>query len=354
MRVFACEFVTGGGLAGRPLAASLCREGDIMLRALVRDLADVPGVEVVTTRDRRLPLGNGDIPHFQIGESQPCAAALQAELHWMDAAQEPWDRWQELMNECDAVWPIAPETGGVLERFTRLVEASGRRLLGSPSGAVRLTASKRRTSEVLAAHAIPVVPTLTREDITTGAQLPSSQWWVLKPDDGAGAADTHVLRSEREVRRWAHATGLQWAGFVVQPYIPGAASSLSLLCRDGAATLLACNSQDVRLALNRLHYRGGVVGGREDGRALFAPLAARIAEAIPALAGYVGVDLVESAQGPLVLEINPRLTTSYVGLRAALGVNPAALVLDLFAGAPLPLATAPVRSNAIELDHHAA
>jgi predicted ATP-grasp superfamily ATP-dependent carboligase len=44
--------------------------------------------------------------------------------------------------------------------------------------------------------------------------------------------------------------------------------------------------------------------------------------------GYVGVDLVLADAGPIVLEINPRLTTSYCGLRDALGINPAALVLD--------------------------
>jgi predicted ATP-grasp superfamily ATP-dependent carboligase len=33
-----------------------------------------------------------------------------------------------------------------------------------------------------------------------------------------------------------------------------------------------------------------------------------------------------------VLEVNPRLTTSYVGLGAAIGMNPAALVLSLLDG----------------------
>jgi len=31
-----------------------------------------------------------------------------------------------------------------------------------------------------------------------------------------------------------------------------------------------------------------------------------------------------------VLEINPRLTTSYVGMHRAIGFNPARLVLDMF------------------------
>ena len=46
LRLFVCEFVTGGGLAGAPLPASLAREGDMMLRALVKDLAGLPRIDV--------------------------------------------------------------------------------------------------------------------------------------------------------------------------------------------------------------------------------------------------------------------------------------------------------------------
>jgi tyramine---L-glutamate ligase len=70
-----------------------------------------------------------------------------------------------------------------------------------------------------------------------------------------------------------------------------------------------------------------------EGFSEFAALAQRIAVAIPGLWGYVGVDFVQTADGPLVLEVNPRLTTSFCGLRAALGVNVAALVLDLWQSA---------------------
>jgi predicted ATP-grasp superfamily ATP-dependent carboligase len=41
------------------------------------------------------------------------------------------------------------------------------------------------------------------------------------------------------------------------------------------------------------------------------------------------VDFIETQAGPIVIEVNPRLTTSYAGLRRAIGVNPAHLVLDL-------------------------
>ena len=55
--------------------------------------------------------------------------------------------------------------------------------------------------------------------------------------------------------------------------------------------------------------------------------ACRIVQAIPGLFGYFGVDLAMTATGPVVIEVNPRLTTSYVGLAAALGVNVAERVI---------------------------
>ena len=65
-------------------------------------------------------------------------------------------------------------------------------------------------------------------------------------------------------------------------------------------------------------------------------IATGVAKALPGLFGYAGIDVIVTEHGPVVLEVNPRLTTSYVGLGEALGCNVAALVLDLAAGKPLP------------------
>ena len=67
----------------------------------------------------------------------------------------------------------------------------------------------------------------------------------------------------------------------------------------------------------------------------YRTLVQRMAKAMPGLWGYVGIDLIESAeQGPLVLEINPRLTTSYVGINRATGINVAEQSLALLEGEP--------------------
>ncbi|HEY0832648.1 MAG TPA: ATP-grasp domain-containing protein [Azospirillum sp.] len=308
MRILVCEFVTGGGMPpGLPIPASLAREGDLMLRALVGDLLDVPGVEPVVTRDARLP----PLP--------PAVHSITA-----DGPPESWALWGDLARTVDAVWPIAPETEGALERLSRLVQSAGRRLLSSRADAVAIAASKAATAAVLSAAGLPTVPAWRVEDVRK--EPPGDGPWVVKPDDGAGCADTRLLRDRAEWARWR--VGSERAGFVVQPFVPGAPASLSMLCRDGRAWLLTVNRQHVPLSGTAFVYRGGVVGGMPATPGL-SDLAQGVAAAMPGLFGYVGVDFIAASGGPVILEVNPRLTTSYAGLRRATGLNVAAAVLDL-------------------------
>jgi predicted ATP-grasp superfamily ATP-dependent carboligase len=48
--------------------------------------------------------------------------------------------------------------------------------------------------------------------------------------------------------------------------------------------------------------------------------------------GYVGIDMVLTDRDAVVIEVNPRVTTSYVGLRKVLRPNPAALMLEAARG----------------------
>jgi hypothetical protein len=61
------EWVTGGGLAGRPLPASWAAEGHAMRRAIARDFAAVPGVRVVVTLDDRFPHEPGPWEVVRVG-----------------------------------------------------------------------------------------------------------------------------------------------------------------------------------------------------------------------------------------------------------------------------------------------
>jgi tyramine---L-glutamate ligase len=304
VRVFAFEFFSGGGLVGRPLPPSLAREGDMMLAALVGELAGVPGVEVVVSRDPRLPSVPG------------CTALLPL------PDEDPVALYRRGLADADAGWPTASESGRMLERLAQATVDEGRVLLGCRPDAVRLAGSKRATARLLRERGIQAVPTVALGD----AIPPGPGRWVVKPDDGAGCEGMRIVDD------WtAAAVGLATGPdrLVAQPWIDGDPLSLSLLCADGCSRLLSCNRQEIAVEDTGVSLRAVHVNAWSDSTGDLARLGERIAAAMPGLWGYVGVDLVLTSVGPVVLEINPRLTTSYAGLGRALRLNVAALVLDL-------------------------
>lgn len=323
MRIFAFEFFSGGALLGQPLPPSLAREGDLMLGTLVGELAGIEGVHVIASRDPRLP---------------PLAGC---ETLYPLPGENPEELFVRGMTAADAVWPTAPESGGALERLGASVTAAGRTLLGCTPDAVRLAASKLATARALAGRGVPVVPTCGAGDPVPSLPGP----WVVKPDDGAGGDGLEPLddAAEAETRLRSAAGRL-----VAQPWIEGEPWSLSLLCAGGRARLLACNRQRFTWRVGRLHLDALAVNARPPADPRVHRLGGEVAAAIPGLWGYVGVDFLIGADGPLVLEVNPRLTTSYCGLPAALGRNVAAKVLDLRRSGELP-AQRPWSGTVVEL-----
>jgi len=306
MRVFVYEHVTGGGLLlTDDDLASLAPEGDMMIRALLHDLAESPGVELIALRDPRLQ------------------ADLPATLLVPQSARDLWPTFERALRMSDAVWPIAPEQDGWLERITQAVVDNGRMLLNSRAPAVRLTASKLATARALAAAGAPVVATYACAE-----QVPlETLAVVVKPDDGAGCVETYVVRDRTRLALWnVEQARRTWA---YQPLTAGEPRSLCMLCSEGKARLICCNRQQIVDEGGKLAFAGVTVNALGDADGTYARLAQSVAAAMPELWGHVGVDFLETPNGPVVLEINPRMTTACVGLRSALGINLGALVLQL-------------------------
>jgi predicted ATP-grasp superfamily ATP-dependent carboligase len=329
LNVLVFEYITGGGLANSALPPSLAREGELMWRALVRDLAEIAGVEMRVLRDARLPVPAWTDQRVTLF---PASTAGFAAV------------WERACNHADAVWPIAPETDGILADLCRDISARGKILLNSPAEAVRLTASKRLTSQALRGAGVAAVPTFRLIETPPDGPWPR----VVKPDDGVGCENTRLLRHSREWDDWyPRREAAEW---VVQPYLSGEAMSLSALFCHGEGRLLTINRQHVVRENSGFVLRGCRVGVEPDRQGIYQDLIGQIARAIPGLWGYAGVDFIRGESGPVVLEINPRLTTSWAGLYQALGVNPAALVLDLARDRPLTELAIPIEPRPVEVE----
>ncbi len=291
---------------GNGASSSSGFRGDIMLRSLLADIASIDAVDVLTLQDTA--------PRIPRLSSRSTLQSAQSE--------EVIDAIDDCIEQADAVWPLAPESNGLLEAISKKTIQHNKILLGSTGAAVRATASKYNNALALQANDIPVVPTYR-------AQMPlppDSQGWVVKPDDGAGCSDTHIFLHSKAAVEWVAAR--EQGGYVMQPYITGRPCNLSLLCRDGEVLLMACNDQRVAVSDNQFHYMGSIVNSFEDANGELKRLALRVLATIPGLWGYVGIDFIVTEHGPVVLEVNPRMTVSHVGLHASVGVNPIQIMLD--------------------------
>ena len=303
MNVFVFEYVTGGGFADQELPAFL-PDGETIWQALVKDVSAIQGVDVTTMRDDRLPRLNIKGVHI---------VTTNARRYEND--------YQRCLALSDAVWPVAPEENGILESLNRGVLNAGKRLLGCQPQAVSIATSKLATAQQLAQATVPVVPTFTSPSrmATTGPV-------VAKPDDGAGCQATYYFQTPTAAAEWC--VKHNGKGFVFQPYITGEPLSLSLLCHQRSCELLSINRQHIRMEHGQLHFSGVTVNAISDQDHRYAALAMHVCSAIPGLWGYVGIDLIDTEIGPIVLEVNPRATVSYAGLSAVLGFNLAEKLLQ--------------------------
>jgi predicted ATP-grasp superfamily ATP-dependent carboligase len=324
VRVFACEFVTGGGFVGRPIPPALGREAELMVRALAADLLALPDVEVLLARDPRLPLVAG-AEHLVPQPGEDFAALYQRGL-----------------DACDAAWPTAPESGGALEALARLTRESGRILLGSSPEAIGIAASKHRTIGALSAAGIRTPPTARAPEEVEPLPGP----WVVKPDDGAGAEGVEVVSGWAAARRRL-AEAL--VPTVAEPWLTGDPCSLSLLCASGGALVLSVNRQHIAVREGKVSLAGITVNARATGESPLEGLGAAVPAAVPGLWGYVGVDFIRTPEGPVVIEVNPRVTTSCAGLVRARGISLAALVLEMARSGRLPDRADPNRDRPVEI-----
>ncbi|MBZ0169561.1 MAG: ATP-grasp domain-containing protein [Kofleriaceae bacterium] len=313
------ESITAGGLGKSPVPPTLLAEGRMMLEALLADLLDLHEHRLSVQVDRRC------LPQLR---SRP---GLQV----IDSGDRYSQCFRQMVDEADAVFLIAPETDGQLETITAMVEKCGKLVVGSSAAGVKASGDKMLTYRLLKTRGVPTPRTLRLRPADDPASIGRRLGYpmVVKPINGVGCHSVYVARQQSELEQTIASARqeAQDATLLPQAYIDGVAVSVSLLT-DGSRSLpLTLNLQEIR-GRSRLRYHGGRVPFDHPLRALAFRRASQVVQAIPGLKGYVGIDLVLTDHDAVVIEVNPRLTTSYVGVRQVLRQNPATLILDAVAG----------------------
>ena len=309
-RIFLYEHLSSGALAADEVPDSMRAEGLAMLRALAEDLDALPDIEVVSLLERRAPFPG---PAVRV-----------------DGVAESARQRRELAATSDATLVIAPELDGVLEAICREVLELGGRLLGDAE-TVRLSADKLRTARHLEAHGVPVLPS---KGIAAGEIVREAS--VVKPRFGVGSLGIETLAAGERVPPMTEE-------LIATPLRGGlAASVLAIKGPRETLTLAPCAQHLSRDG--RFTWLGGELLLEEELANRARRLARAALDTLPSAIGFIGVDLLlaesadpaQSAHRDEVVEINPRATTSYCGLRAATPDNLAELFLSTVDGLVRP------------------
>lgn len=212
---------------------------------------------------------------------------------------------ESIIPEFDACLIIAPEDRGILEGLIDMVEGSVI-CLNQRARVVRLCYKDRL---------LELIPDLLpRSELGSAEGL--SPPIVLKPVRGSGCKGIRIVDACNRVEE----------GFIAQELVRGLPASVSLITGRDGFSILSLNVQRIALRRNGFEYIGGFTPlmKRIDG---LHQVIERVIEAVGADRGYLGIDLILGDR-PYVVDVNPRLTTSYFGLRRVSKGNVMGSILD--------------------------
>jgi predicted ATP-grasp superfamily ATP-dependent carboligase len=287
-RVFVYEYTSAAPKSQVDAAGAreLHAEGLAMLAAALADFRNVAGVNAFTMAPA------ADEP------AAFCRAARQAD-------------WSLV---------IAPEFNNILLDRCRWAMQQGSRLLNPSPETVALCGDKLALARHWDAHNVPTPAAAAIDDVAIAPTAP----WIVKPRHGAGSLDTRLNGPLRAVS--------DCGPMIVQPFVRGLAASVAILCGPRALAALPAAEQllstdgSFRYLGGRLPLPGGLARRAER-------IARNAVAGVPELCGYVGVDVVLGDDGrDWAIEINPRLTTSYIGLRRLCLGNIAGAMLSIAQG----------------------
>ncbi len=319
MKIFVFEFFSGGGGASYEVSNSILSEGYAMLNSITSDFSKT-GNEIITTLDYRIKRFN-----------PPLNADKIIDISIEDDFNSKFD--QILTRDIDAAFLIAPETDEILYDLARQVEKLGITLLGPSSSSIKLTTDKHETNKKVKKLArIPrseVLPIDAPPNVIFQASKKVGLPFVMKPLDGVACSGISLIKGEQEIPNGLKKIKSESVKdhFMIQEYVKGIDASLSILIGQNRVFPLTLNFQNVDLETST--YLGGYTPFDHPLKEKIIERSIKIVREISGLRGYVGLDYVVTDDDAFFMEINPRLTTSYVGIRVICRQNIAESIIDL-------------------------
>ena len=332
--LFVFEFISGGGFNKINIPSSLFCEGFGMLRSIISDFKEL-GFEISTILDYRASF----LTKF-----------LQADIiRTVNEKDNYLLLVKKSLEECSYCFIIAPESSDTLYNLTMFVKKSNKVLLSTSLECISQSTPKIRSFKFFSNYKIPSPRTykipFTKKKLDVDFILQKFKNLecsiVIKPEDGVGAESIYYFEREDEIINFFRdfdQKSILNRDFILQEFIPGRDLSASLIgvpyimdSQIKNPLLLSINAQIVDIKNSNYHseYYGGYTP-IENYQKTMNNLSLMLEKInFSGFSGYFGIDFIRTIDSKLYfIEINPRLTVSYLGLRNVFSQNLAKIILD--------------------------
>ena len=332
-KIFIFEFVSGGGFNQVEIPSSLFCEGYAMLRTIIEDFKNL-GFHITTLLDSR-------IKFLSLYMKADIIKSVELEEDYLQ-------KYTTCVRNSDYCFVIAPEFSNVLYNLTKIVKKNNKKLLSIDLNGIKLGASKLETYRFFIeneintpkSYSIPFNGNILDLDFILQKFDQINSSIVIKPDDGVGSELIFYFEKKDEILHFFESSNKITntnRKYILQEYIEGDPMSVSIIndqplgkLVENGPKILSINAQNLQITdpTKDSAYLGGYTPVDQ-----FEQLKAQIENILKgvelsAFKGYFGIDFVKKVDNSLsFIEINPRLTTSYVGIRNVLEFNPMDLLL---------------------------
>lgn len=331
-RIFIFEFVSGGGFNRVEIPSSLFCEGYGMLRSIIADFKAID-FEITTLLDERIDFLT---PYLKADS-----------LQYIKSDDNYINIFKKSVKECDGAFIVAPEFTNILYDLTKIVKKENKKLLSISLKGIELGSSKINTYTYFRAHnvktpktyPIPLKNGLDLDFITQKLKEFNSPI-VIKPLNGVGAELIYYFEKKSQIYDFFKGSEANIdlnREYIIQEFIEGEDLSVSLVgCPLDAQQasippkILSINSQDINIKNSKgdSEYFGGSTPV-ENYKQIIKIVSKTLRKLdLSMFNSFFGIDFIRNHDSLTFIEINPRLTTSYIGIRHILNGNPVEYILN--------------------------
>ncbi len=216
------------------------------------------------------------------------------------------------LKDVDSFLLIAPESDHILKDITKILEQKGISNLGSSSKTIKKAADKwlfyknfsdiikipesRLIDENLHCLTENIFPAVVKARYSAGSELK-----IVKNKN-------EFLNYYKEVLNYQ----IKKRDYIIQKIIPGTAGSISVVSKNEKVSILSINKQIINN--EDFSYQGGIINYQFKNIRKLKYVLKIIKETYPGLNGYFGIDFIYNNGEYYFLEINPRFTSSIIGI----------------------------------------